>query len=65
MLGDRAKRKETLSFDVTVICPECGSGEATVLAGRKTATARVECPDCGIVRQGVIDYGGGVEVGSR
>lgn len=62
---DEAVRKEQVHIDATVICPDCGNGEAKVIFHRKDPEVRVDCPDCGIVQQEVPEYGPGVVVGRQ
>jgi transcription elongation factor Elf1 len=62
MLGDVAAQKETLKFDAIVLCPEC-NGQAEIRVSRKQGNGKIECGDCGIVRNGVIQYGAGLIIG--
>lgn len=51
-------------MNAIILCPDCES-ETTIHVSRKHGKARVECSECGIIEEGIIDYGGGLVVGNN
>lgn len=57
-----AMQKETARIEAEVVCPEClGSAEAAFSA--KKSVVRVDCRNCGKVREKIIQYGAGAVIG--
>jgi len=55
-------KKDTVRIEAEVTCPECsGSAEADFSA--KEGVVRLNCENCGKVREEIIQYGGGAVVG--